>query len=380
MLKWNKEHYDLKQAVDLMAMSLNENVLEFENRGEFPRSKWEIISKVGLLGVPVQEQFGGLEQDVLTTMFLLEALGHACEDGGLNFTVSSHIVSTTVPIQKFGSDTQKAKYLPRLVNGSSIGAHAITEPGSGSDAFNMRTVAKKINGKYLLTGSKTFITNSLIADLFVVYAATDKQKGALGGISAFIIEKGTPGLTIGKPMEKMGLRTSVLSEIFLDDCEVPDKNLLGTPGNGFSIFNYVMKWEILCSFAINIGEMEKQLEKCIEYSRTRKQFGQPISKYQSIAHKIVDMKIRLETSRELLYKAGACFGQGANAGMEIAIAKVVTSESYVQSSLDAIQIFGAYGYMKEYLIEKDLRNAVAGKIYSGSSEIQRNMIGSYLGL
>ena len=380
MLNWSDNQIELRNAILKLSDKLNEHVMEFDSRNEFPFAKWKLICETGIPGIPISEEFGGIGENILTTMFLLEGLGYACEDGGLNFATSSHIVSTEIPIQKFGTKAQKKKYLPMLCGGKIIGAHAITEPDSGSDVFSMRTRAKRKGNKYVLNGSKTFITNSPIADLFIVYVVTDMDKGALRGISAFIVEKGCPGFSIGKPIEKMGLRTSPLGEIYFDDCELHEENVLGKVGSGFLIFNYVMKWEILCSFAINIGEMEKQLEKCITYSRSRQQFGKPIAKYQSIANKIVEMKVGLEASRALLYKAGTLFHRGADAGIDLAIAKIMISETYVQSSLEAIQIFGAYGYMKEYKIEKDLRNSVAGKIYSGSSEIQRNIIANFLGL
>lgn len=380
MLPWNDEQNELRATILKAAGKLNENILENDNEGTFAVGKWRHLCALGIPGIPVREEFGGLGKDILTTMYLLEGLGYACEDAGLNFAVSSHIVSTAIPIQKFGSESQKRKYLPGLCEGNIIGAHAITEADSGSDAFHMRTTAVKKDDAYILNGNKMFITNAPIADVFVVYAATDQHKGALGGITAFVVEKDAPGFSVGRPLDKMGLRTSPLSEIIFSDCAVPEDHVVGKRGSGFSIFNYVMKWEILCSFAINVGEMQRQLERCIHYSRTRKQFGKPIAKFQAIAHKIVEMKIRLETSRALLYKAGSMFHAGTDAGIDLALAKIVTSESYIQSSLDAIQIFGAYGYMKEYLIEKDLRNSVAGKIYSGSSEIQKNIVASLLGL
>ncbi len=181
-------------------------------------------------------------------------------------------------------------------------------------------------------------------------------------------------------MKKMGLNTALLCDLYFDNCKIPADRLLGKEGQGFAIFNYVMKWEVLCSFIINAGEMKKLLKKCIQYSKSRKQFGNPIGKFQAISHKIANMKIALETSRAMLYTAGAALQRGENANMKLAMAKTVTSEAYVQSSLDAIQIFGGYGYMEETGIEEYLRNAVGSKIYSGSSEIQRNTIATLLGL
>jgi alkylation response protein AidB-like acyl-CoA dehydrogenase len=284
-----------------------------------------------------------------------------------------------VPIQRFGKEALKQRYLSAICNGTMIGAHAITEPSSGSDALGMKTTAVADGDFYVLDGSKTFITNGPIADLFIVYARTDPKPGAWS-VSAFVVERNTPGFSVGPPMEKMGLRTSPLCELFFDNCRIPAGNMIGKPGLGFSILDYVMKWEILCSFIINVGEMQHRFERCVEYARTRRQFNTPIGSFQSIANKIVDMKIRVETARSWLYQTGARFQAGANVTTDIAIAKLLASESNVASALDAIQIFGGNGYMTEYGLEKELRNAVAGTIYSGTSEVQRDRIAKMLGL
>ena len=377
MIEWNEEQIQLKRAMIDLSRKINANIPE-ENG--FPMGKWNMLCEMGIPALPVEEKYGGLEKDILTTMYLLEAMGYSCDDAGLNFSMASHIVSTEIPIQEFGSEEQKEKYLPKLSRGEFVGAHAITEPGSGSDAFNMKTVAEKKGSKFILNGSKTFISNGPIADVIVVYALTDKTQGALKGVTAFIVDAHTPGLKKGKPLEKLGLKTSPLCELFFDDCEVSEENVLGKVGSGFSLFNYVMKKEILCSFAINLGEMEKQLERCVEYSKTRKQFNQPIGKFQAIAHKIANMKIRYEYSKALLYHAGELVYKKKHAHLEIPIAKIAVSEAYVKSSLDAMQIFGAYGYMADYPIEKYIRDSVGSTIYSGSSEVQRNLIANYLGL
>lgn len=379
MIQWTEGQKDLKNAIRAWSGKLNEESVDYGDR-ESLRKKWEIVKQIGVLGLPIKSEHGGLGQDILTTMYALETLGNISDDEGLNFIISSHIVSTTIPIQKFGNESQCDKYLPELCAGNLIGAHAITETESGSDAFDMNTNAVKNEKGYLLNGSKTFITNGPIADVFVIYARTSKDAGALGGFSAFIVDKSTPGFKVGQPIKKMGLNTSTLCDLYFDDCQLSTDNLLGKEGQGFSIFTYVMKWEILCSFIINVGEMERLLKKCITYSKSRTQFGKSISKHQAISHKIADMKISLETSRMMMYKAGYEFQRGKNSTVDLSIAKIVTSENFVKSSLDAIQIFGGYGYMQESGVEKYLRNSVASKIYSGTSEIQRNTIASMLGL
>lgn len=379
-MNWTDEQLSLKNAISKWSNALSRDYLISEKKSEFSYEKWELIKEMGILALPIDSKYGGLNQDILTTMLVLQELGRCNEDAGLNFITASHIVSTEVPLQNFGTRNQKNKYLPLLCNGDKIGAHAITEPDSGSDAFKMRTRAIKKENHYILNGNKVFVSNGPIADLFVIYACTKKNRGVLGGYSAFLLERTTPGLTIGSPIEKMGLRTAPLCEVYFDDCKIQANQLLGREGQGFTIFNFVMKWEVLCSFAIHIGEMERLISKCIEYSKLRMQFGKAISKFQAISHKIADMKIGLESSRALLYRAAEKMLHGKNTTLDIAIAKVISSEKYVESAMDAIQIFGAYGYMHESGIEQYLRNAIGSKIYSGTSEIQRNTIASMMGL
>lgn len=380
MVDWTDDQLELKKSIFKWSEALNENYLCKDKHSEFSFDKWQLIKEMGILALPIDCEYGGLGQDVLTTMLVLQELGRCSQDAGLSFVTASHIVSTEIPLQFFGTPEQKKKYLPSLCAGEIIGAHAITEPDSGSDAFHMRTRAVKKGDRYILNGNKAFTSNGPIADLFIVYARTKKDANVLEGYSAFLVNRSTPGFSTGRPIDKMGLRTAPLCEICFDDCEIPADQLLGKEGQGFSIFNYVMKWEVLCSFAVNIGEMERLISKCVEYSKMRNQFGEPIAKYQAISHKIANMKIGLESSRALLYQAGQRVLQGKNTTTDIAIAKVVTSESFVQTAMDAIQIFGAYGYMHETGIEHYLRNAIGGKIYSGTNEIQRNTIASMLAL
>jgi alkylation response protein AidB-like acyl-CoA dehydrogenase len=309
----------------------------------------------------------------------MEGLGYGCRDGGLLFAINSQIWTCEYPLLKFGTGEQKEKYLPGLIRGSLVGGHAMTEPDSGSDAFSIRCRAEKRGDRYLLNGTKLFITNAPIADLLLVFAVTDPQKG-FGGISAFIVEKGFSGFSTGKSLELLGLRTCPIGEVILEDCEVPERNRLGGEGAGMGIFNSEMELERSCLFATHLGAMEKGLEDTIRYANDRKQFGSAIGKYQAISNKISDMKVRVELSRLILYKVAWMKSEGKRAPMESAIAKLFVSESYVQNTLDALQIHGAYGYSTEFPCERDLRDALAGKIYSGTSEIQRNIIASFLGL
>jgi alkylation response protein AidB-like acyl-CoA dehydrogenase len=376
---WNEDQCALRAAVTELGDVLSKDHVAHDSTGEFAREAWDRIRDTGLLGLPFGTEWGGLGQDLLTTMYVLEGLGYSCRDGGLNFSTSTHIVSAGVPLQRFGSTTLKNRYLPRICDGSAIGAHAITEPDGGSDVMSMRTTAEPDGEEFVLNGSKAFISNAPIADLFVVYARTGKR-GSPAAITAFLVERDTPGLSIGNPISKMGLRTSPLSELFLDGCRVPRSNVIGSVGAGFLILDHVMKWEILCSFIINVGEMQHRLERCIDYARTRVQFGQNIGSYQSISNKIVEMKIGVETSRKWLYDTAEKSLGNENVTNDIAISKLVASENNVSSALAAVQIFGGYGYTAEYGLEKDLRNSVAGTIYSGTSDIQRQRIASMIGL
>jgi alkylation response protein AidB-like acyl-CoA dehydrogenase len=377
---FTKEQMRFKEAVVKFAQGeLSNGVLERERKEEFYWDGWKKCADFGIQGLPIPEKYGGLGADVLTCVLTMQGLGYGCRDSGLLFAINSHIWTCEIPISTFGTDAQKEKYLPSLSKGTLIGGHAMTEPDSGSDAFSLRTTAVRKGDKYILNGTKMFVSNAPIADLLLVFACTDKSKG-FAGISVFIVEKDFPGFSVGRPLEKMGLRTSPTGEVILQDCEVPLDNRLGEEGAGSAIFNAEMEWERSCLFASHLGAMESQLESCIKYANERRQFGKPIGKFQSISNKIADMKVRIEISSLILYKVASMKAQGKRAPLESAIAKLFISESYVASSLDAIQIHGGYGYMREFGVERDLRDSIAGKIYSGTSEIQRNIIASWLGL
>lgn len=375
---WNDEQLALKNTiVEFSRKELNRDMVKRDRNGEFSRDGWKKCAELGILGLPVPEEFGGSNLDILSIILAMEGFGYGCKDNGLVIAINSQMWSCEEPILKFGNENQKKKYLPKLCAGELIGGHAMTEPESGSDAFSLQTKAVKQKDKYIINGSKMFITNAPISDLIIVFALTDKAK-SWGGISAFIVEKDTPGFTISRPLEKLGLKTSPIGELTFEDCEIPAENLLGKEGMGMAIFNSEMEWERSCLFACHLGAMERQLETCINYAKTRQQFGQPIGKFQSISNKIADMKTRIELSRLLLYKIGWLKSRGEKGLLESAIAKLFISESFVASSLSAIQIHGGYGYMTESEIERDLRDSIASTIYSGTSEIQRNVISQWL--
>ncbi|MGH9053438.1 MAG: acyl-CoA dehydrogenase family protein [Acidimicrobiia bacterium] len=378
--EWTEEQRSFRQAVvEFAERELNKDLLQRDAEGTFHRETWRRCADFGIQGLPVPEEYGGQGADPLTTMLAMEALGYGCRDNGLIFSLNAHMWSCEIPILRFGSEEQRRRYLPGLCDGSLIGVQGMSEPASGSDAFSLSTLVRPTDEGYLLNGSKTFITNAPVADLFVVFASTDRSKGAFG-ISAFLLERDTPGLVVGQPFHKMGLRTSPMSELVLSDCRIPSDSLLGPAGAGMAIFNHSMDWERGCILAGSVGTMQRQLEQAVAYARERRQFGQPIGKFQAVAHRLVDMKVRLEAGRLLLYHLGWLKAQGKPTTTESAMVKLFLSESFVQSSLDAIQVHGGYGYMSESEIERDLRDAIAARIYSGTSEVQKNLIARGMGL
>src|SRR3990172_6436967 len=357
---WSNEQIAFKEAVIRFAQKeLNNDLVELDKKGEFPWDSWRKCAEFGIHGLPIPGEYGGSNADILTTMLAMEGLGYGCKDNGLIFAINAQMWSIELPILTFGTEEQKRNYLPKLCSGSYIGAHGMTEPGSGSDAYSLETRAERGRGYYILNGTKMFVTNAPVADLALVFANVDRAK-VIGGITAFLVEKGFPGLSVSREIEKMGLRTSVMGEVILDNCEVPVENRLGAEGAGVAIFNSSMEWERSCILASHLGAMERQLETCIKYAKERRQFGQQIGKFQSVANKIVDMKVRLETARLILYKVAWLKKIGQKPTMEAAIAKLYLSECFVQSSLDAIQIHGGDGDMTEFEVERDLRDSIGG--------------------
>jgi alkylation response protein AidB-like acyl-CoA dehydrogenase len=379
-LTWSDEQLRLKRSViDFAQKTLNQSFTGREQAGEFRRDLWCECANFGIQGLPIPSEYGGSAQDIMTTMLVMEALGYACRDQGLLFSLHAQMWSIEMPILRFGTAEQKSRYLPKLCNGTWIGAHGMSEPGSGSDAFGLSTRAERRGDRYVLNGGKTFVTNAPVADLFVVFATVDRQQG-MWGITAFLIERNMKGFSVGKRLDKMGLTTSPMAEIYLDDCEVPAENVLAREGQGSVVFNHSMAWERSCILGSTVGAMERQLESCVAYARTRRQFGKPIGNFQLVAARIADMKVRLETSRLLLYQAAWAHAAGGNNALEGAVAKLYISEAAVQSALDAIQIHGGYGYMRELDVERDLRDSIGATLYSGTSEIQRLIIARNLGL
>ncbi len=374
------EQLALREEVIAFAQdSLHEDLIRIDHEGRFPRENWRRCAQFGLQGLAVPAEYGGRDGDALTMILALEALGYGCADNGLIFSLNAQMWACQTPLAKFGTEEQKRRYLPALAEGSMIGAHAISEPRSGSDAFALEATVEQREDYYVLNGKKTFVTNAPVADLFVVFATSDASKG-FAGVSAFLVEGSSPGLSVSEPLEKMGLRTAQMGEVVLEDCQVPRDHVLGELGGGMAVFNSSMEWERGCILASTVGSMQRQLERSIAYARKRKQFGKSIGKNQAVSHRIVDMKVRLEAARLLLYRLGWLMDQGRSSPLDAALTKLFLSESFVQSSMATLDTHGGYGYLTEYEIERDLRDAIGSRIYSGTSDLQRNVIAAYLGL
>lgn len=377
----NEEQIELREAVLRFArQEIDHDLAVCDKEGSFPFESWRKCAAMQIIAMPFAEEYGGCGADLLTTVVVLQALGYGCRDAGLVHAIATQILCG-LQIQMFGSVEQKERLLPPLCQGEKVFAQAITEPGAGSDAIgSMQTRAEKSDGGFVLNGSKMFISNGPIADVVIVFALTNPEGSRLGGVSCFLVDKDNPGFTRCPPVEKMGLCTLQNGELVLDDCHVSSEALLGREGQGAILFNESMEWERSLLPAAHLGTLQRVLETSVDYARNRNAFGQPIGKFQAVANKIVDMKVALELGQLILYKAATLKGEGKRATLESSIAKLFISEGLKQGCLDAVQVHGGYGFTKEYEIERDLRDSIAGTIYSGTSEMQKAIISRLLGL
>ncbi len=366
-------------AVEFARTSLGADMVRRDREAEFDREAWRKCAEFGVLSMPIPAAYGGLGLGLTELLAVMEGLGRGTRDQGLLFSLNAHLWTNSIPILLYGTEEQRRMYLPGLCDGTLVGANAASEPDAGSDIFSMRTRATREGDCYVLNGTKMFVTNAPVADLFVAYATVNPALGAMG-ITGFIVERETPGLIVSRKLEKMGLRTSPMAEVIFDNCRIPVTQRLGREGRGATVFECSMEWERGCILASCLGVMSRQLSECVDYARARKQFGKPIGKFQSVANRLVDMRVRLDTCRPLVYRIGALKDANQDATTEAAIAKLHVSDCFVKSCLDAVQIFGGYGYMQEQQIERDLRDSVGSTLYSGTSEIQRNIIARGLGL
>ncbi len=378
----SKNQQQLKNDFSNFAKSaFNASYYERDKKLIFSREDWQKCADFGVLGIAVSSKYGGSTNNLglLDATLAMEGLGYSCRDNGLPFAISAQMWTVQLPIDQFGTEAQKQKFLPDLVSGKKIACHALTEPNAGSDVFSMQTTATRVDGGYLLNGEKCLITLAPVADFALIFAVTEAKYGKWG-ISAFIVETGTQGFSVSSNKEKMGLRTVPIGSLYFNDCFVPEENRLGKEGAGWSITNHSLEHDRCSILASQLGAMEYQLEQSIAFVKKRKQFGKSVGEFQSVGNRIADMKLRLETSRLLLYKVAWIKDQGKSAMLESALLKLQLSESYVASSLDTIRNHGGYGYLSENEIERDLRDAIGGVIYAGTSDIQKNIIAKLLGL
>jgi alkylation response protein AidB-like acyl-CoA dehydrogenase len=367
------------QAVHFGRDALDGGVVDDDTSGRFPSEKWRLLADWGYFGLAVPEALGGGGADPMTGLVISEGLGEGCQDFGLLFSASVQAWVVIVALLRYGTEDQLAQHLPGLVAGTTVGALAITEPDSGSDAMALRTTARQVDGGWLLRGRKAYITNAPIADLVVCFASTGSEQ-LFGGVSAFLVETSSAGVHRGAVEQKMGLRTSPLGELAFDDAFVPTSGLLGKLGRGIAVFQEVMAWERTWLTALQVGSLQRLLDETKAYAKQRKAFGTAIAGHQSVANRIVDMHLRLEAGRLLVYRAASAIAAGRPAGNEAALAKLWMSESSLASSLDSLQMHGGSGYMTCSGVERRVRDAAGSQIYSGTSEMMRGLVAEGLGL
>jgi len=361
--------------INLVRNSVNYNVTEFYSKETFPLQAWKKI---------MSEVFHALEIQDKTTINgrslckAMEALGYASEDNGLSFSIGAHLLASVIPVSLYADDNLKTLYLDNLLNGNLVCANAITETEAGSDVFSMKSKAIKNGDEYILSGVKTFCSNIKESGCALVYVITDKEKGVHGGVSLFLLNK--EQYALGQTFTKMGLKTCSIGELVMENSVVHKSQLIGKEGSGASIFNTAMDWERIGLSACHVGSMQRLFETTLKYSKTREQGGIAIGKYQSISHKIAEMKTMIHAARLMVNDAADQLGIERNINEKASMCKLFVSETYVKVCEMAMGIHGGNGYMEEYGIERNLRDAFASKIYSGTSEIHKNIIARWNGI
>ncbi|MDM5361370.1 alkylation response protein AidB-like acyl-CoA dehydrogenase [Peribacillus sp. B2I2] len=373
--KFTEEQEMIRKMVSDFAVNEITPHIEAMERGEFPKTILQKMGVLGLMGIPIPEQYGGTGMDFMSYIIAINEISKVSPTLGVILSV--HTSVGTNPIVYFGTDEQKQKYVPKLAAGKFLGAFCLTEQSSGSDAASLKSKAVKEDGVYRINGSKVFITNGGEADVFIVFASTDPQMGSKG-ISAFIVEKGTPGLIIGKDERKMGLHGSSTVQVTFEDMKVPAANLLGEEGEGFKIAMANLDVGRIGIAAQALGIAEGAMEHAVQYAKSRVQFGKPIAKQQGIGFKLAEMATGIEASRLLVYRAAYLRSHGLKCGKEAAMAKLFASRTAVEVAIEAVQVFGGYGYTTEYPVERYFRDAKVTEIYEGTSEIQRMVISKNL--
>ncbi|MGD6831986.1 acyl-CoA dehydrogenase [Sutcliffiella halmapala] len=372
----SEEHEMIRKMVrDFAKNEVEPTAAERDEEERFDMEIFRKMADLGLTGIPFPEEYGGIGSDYLAYCIAVEELSRVCASTGV--TLSAHTSLASWPIYKYGTEEQKQKYLVPLAQGTSIGGYGLTEPGSGSDAGGMRTTAKLDGDHYVLNGSKIFITNGGIADIYVVFAVTDsssKHKGT----SAFIIESGFEGFSVGKKEKKLGIRSSPTTEIIFEDCRVPVENMLGAEGEGFKIAMTTLDGGRNGIAAQAVGIAQGALDAAVGYAKERVQFGKPIAAQQGVSFKLADMATTVEASRLLTYQAAWRESEGLSYGKESAMSKLFAGDTAMKVTTEAVQVFGGYGYTKDYPVERYMRDAKITQIYEGTQEIQRLVISRML--
>ena len=374
-LRFTEEQEMMRKMVRDFAKSEITPFIEKMEQGEFPRQIIKKMGELGLMGIPVPEKYGGSEMDFISYIIAIHELSKVSATVGVILSV--HTSVGTYPILYFGTDEQKNKYLPKLASGEYLGAFCLTEQSAGSDAGSLKTRAVKKGNEYVLNGSKVFITNGGEADVYIVFASTNPEAGSKG-VSAFIVDKNTPGFVIGKDEKKMGLHGSRTVQLTFEDMRVPEGNLLGKEGEGFKIALANLEVGRIGIATQALGIAEAALEAAVDYAKERYQFGKPIAAQQGLGFKLADMATSVEAAKLLIYRAADLRAQGLKCGFESSMAKLFASKTAVEVSTEAIQVFGGYGYTEDYPVERYFRDAKITEIYEGTSEIQRIVISKHL--
>lgn len=372
----SEEHSMIRKMVrDFAQKEVAPTAAERDEEERFDMELFHKMAELGLTGIPWPEEYGGIGSDYLAYVIAVEELSRVCASIGV--TLSAHTSLAGWPVYKFGTEEQKQKYLRPMAEGTKIGAYGLTEPASGSDAGAMRTTAKLDGDDYVLNGSKIFITNGGIADIYIVFAVTDTS-GKRPETSAFIVEKGFAGFSVGKKEKKLGIRSSPTTEIMFDNCRVPKENLLGEVGDGFKIAMQTLDGGRNGIAAQAVGIAQGALDAAVDYSKEREQFGKPIVANQGIGFKLADMATAIEASRLLTYQAAWLESNDLPYGKASAMAKLMAGDTAMEVTTDAVQVFGGYGYTKDYPVERFMRDAKITQIYEGTQEIQRLVISRML--
>ena len=350
---------------------------ELDEQERFPEELIPQLGETGLLGIPVAEEYGGAGADNMSYVLAVEEVSKACASTGV--TISAHTSLCCWPIEAFGTEEQKQKYLVPLAKGEKIGAFGLTEPSAGTDSSMQQTTAVLDGDEYVLNGTKVFITNAGYADIYVVIAMTDKSKGNKG-ISAFIVEKGTPGFSVGKKERKMGIRGSATCDLIFENCRIPKENILGKEGQGFKIAMQTLDGGRIGIASQALGLGEGAVEEAIKYTKERVQFGKRISQFQNTQFQLADMHTRMQAAQYVVYAAAMKKQNHEPYSMDAAMAKLFAAEAASDVTRRAVQLFGGYGYTREYPVERMMRDAKITEIYEGTSEVQRMVISSHLGV